>query len=372
MGQAVGLGDEGWLPLTTLLRGIQLCLLRESWRHGRHLTAQVTSVTSVTELDPTTFHLLRSQMGVTTHLYQQTLGLHKLLQSLLVGALRPPRELTSSGRSGSYFFTSSDGWLVIKSLPDSETSTLLHMAKAYLEHLQRFPDSLLVLFLGAYQLHNRQTGHRTNFVIMPSIFPPDSAVQVVYDLKGSKHARTTPVAERRNRLVALKDLDLQHSLELVDGVAVAQQVDMDSRFLAGQGVMDYSLLVGIADVSTTRSQRMPWCRRRFSGGLQSSHSPATELHIGVIDILTQYTSKRAIESSVKQLLYDNASALPPAEYQARFARFVQAKLVPRRRHLVSRPSPSPPPWPVPQSAAPPWVAVPTAGYPYGGAWPGYL
>ena len=91
-------------------------------------------------------------------------GLDLLLQNMLVGSLVTPRSLSSSGKSGSFFFLSADGALVIKSLPATEAMVLKDMLPAYAEHVCSNVDTMLVLFYGLYQL--QLEFEQTFFVVM--------------------------------------------------------------------------------------------------------------------------------------------------------------------------------------------------------------
>lgn len=60
---------------------------------------------------PHVFNELRNLFGISKESYLSSIGPENLLSNLLKGNLNTLRELVSSGKSGSFFYYSSDGLL---------------------------------------------------------------------------------------------------------------------------------------------------------------------------------------------------------------------------------------------------------------------
>lgn len=110
-----------------------------------------------------------------------------------------------------------------------------------------------------------------------------------------------------------KDLDfLRRSpimLYIPERNNLLQQIYNDSLFLARLGIMDYSLLVGVVknefNIGDARRNGPP-------SRLYESRSSNEMYVMGIIDILTEFTGKKRVESMAKRLVYgDGVSALPP-------------------------------------------------------------
>ena len=279
-------------------------------------------------LCPEEFACFRSALGWTRATYLQSLGAENLIHNFFMGKM--PHNVTTTANSGEMFFGSPDGTLVLKTIKRSEAAMLVAMLPAYINHVLRHPDTLIVHFLGLYQLC---VGDAESFmIVMTSVFAGDAAsyIKEVYDLKGSTHGRTTPPAKRTGPLAAKKDLDLQHLLMLQDlqqHALLLRQLTVDSAFLMQQGLMDYSLLVGIADHDATPAvaAHLPdSLRTPFRRGLPSANGRDTFV-CGMIDILTYYDLCRTAEQAVKSVVQAGASCVPPPEYADRLCTFLAAK-----------------------------------------------
>ncbi|XP_031280880.1 phosphatidylinositol 4-phosphate 5-kinase 9 isoform X2 [Pistacia vera] len=122
------------------------------------------------------------------------------------------RELSSPGKSGSVFFLSQDDRFMIKTLRKSEVKD------------QTFKWSKVMgnMFCTELRIHRR------------------------FDLKGSSLGRSTDNIEIDEN-TTLKDLDLNYSFYLEPSwrEALLTQIEIDSKFLEAQHIMDYSLLLGV-------------------------------------------------------------------------------------------------------------------------------
>ncbi|KAJ7559774.1 hypothetical protein O6H91_04G100500 [Diphasiastrum complanatum] len=147
------------------------------------------------------------------------------------------RELASPGKSGSVFFLSHDDRYIIKTLRKSEVKVLLGMLPSYYHHVQMYENMLITKFFGV---------HRVRFVVMGNMLCTDLHIHRRYDLKGSLQGRWTDNGEIDEN-TTLKDLDLKYVFQLEPSwrEALLKQLVCDCRLLESQGIMDYSVLLGL-------------------------------------------------------------------------------------------------------------------------------
>merc|ERR1712039_514024 len=96
-----------------------------------------------------------------------------------------------------------------------------------------------------------------------NVFAGSQNIHRRYDLKGSTHGRKASAKERRKSAPVLKDLDwVAEETAMIIGEGARKllldSLAEDARFLCSQGLIDYSLLVGIHDGPPPRySNRTP-------------------------------------------------------------------------------------------------------------------
>ncbi|GFQ03646.1 phosphatidylinositol 4-phosphate 5-kinase 6 [Phtheirospermum japonicum] len=159
------------------------------------------------------------------------------------------RELSSPGKSGSFFYLTNDDRYMIKTMRKSEVKVLKRMLPAYYNHVRAFENTLLTKFFGLHCV--KMTGpvqKKVRFVIMGNLFCTKYAIHRRFDLKGSSHGRLTVKPESEiDSTTTLKDLDLSFIFRLQKPwfQDLCRQVNQDCDFLEQERIMDYSLLVGI-------------------------------------------------------------------------------------------------------------------------------
>ncbi|KAG6630388.1 phosphatidylinositol 4-phosphate 5-kinase 6-like [Carya illinoinensis] len=292
------------------------------------------------------------------------------------------RELSSPGKSGSFFYLTNDDRYMIKTMKKAEVKVLLRMLPAYYKHVRAFENTLVTKFYGLHCV--KLTGasqKKVRFVIMGNLFCAEYAIHRRFDLKGSSHGRTTEKPEAEiDPTITLKDLDLNYIFRLQKAwfPEFCRQVDRDCEFLEQERIMDYSLLVGLhfqetshGDSLTTRSRsiegngdpqndgasclfnadvdqlrcvstrcasiklgiNMPaWAERterRSDFDSQLVGEPTGDLHdvilfFGIIDILQDYDISKKLEHAYKSFQYDptSISAVDPRQYSKRFRDFI--------------------------------------------------
>ncbi|KZT53100.1 SAICAR synthase-like protein [Calocera cornea HHB12733] len=159
-------------------------------------------------------------------------------------------ELGSPGKSGSFFYFSSDYRFIIKTIHHAEHKFLRSILKDYHEHVKTNPHTLLSRFYGLHRV-KLPRGRKIHFVIMNNLFPPHRDIHETYDLKGSTVGRELSEEKiRQNPRAVQKDLNwINNHKQLELGpekrALFIEQIRRDTAFLKRANVMDYSLLVGI-------------------------------------------------------------------------------------------------------------------------------
>ena len=158
-----------------------------------------------------------------------------------------------AGRSGSFFFFSHDRKFIIKTMSKGELDLLLKMLPTMSAHFKKCPDSLLAKILGAFTVKTASTD-AVHLMLMENTLQlknPDS-LRYVFDLKGSLVDRKT--TGKITQSTTMKDINFLLAAEAnpnfislsdPDRVKLLRVVKSYADFLASQGLMDYSLLVGI-------------------------------------------------------------------------------------------------------------------------------
>ncbi|KAI4388060.1 hypothetical protein MLD38_000430 [Melastoma candidum] len=298
------------------------------------------------------------------------------------------RELSSPGKSGSFFYLTQDNRFMIKTVKKSEVKVLIRMLPSYYQHVRQHENSLVTKFFGVHCV-KPTGGQKTRFIVMANLFCSEYRIHRRFDLKGSSHGRTTDKPEEEiDETTTLKDLDLDFFFRLQKSwfQDLITQIELDCEFLEAEGIMDYSLLVGLhfrddnagdkmglspfvlrsgkkdsfqnekfmrgcrfleaelQDMDRRLSGRKPLIRlganmparaermsRRsdFDQYAYLTPPPAGEtyeviLYFGIIDILQDYDISKKLEHAYKSLQADPASisAVDPKQYSKRFRDFI--------------------------------------------------
>ncbi|KAI3672973.1 hypothetical protein L6452_39078 [Arctium lappa] len=157
------------------------------------------------------------------------------------------RELSSPGKSGSFFYLTQDDRFMIKTVKKSEVKVLIKMLPSYYQHVCRYENSLVTKFFGVHCV-KPVGGIKTRFIVMGNLFCSEYRIHRRFDLKGSSHGRTTDKPEDEiDETTTLKDLDLNYVFRLQQSRfnELIKQINRDCEFLEAERIMDYSLLVGM-------------------------------------------------------------------------------------------------------------------------------
>ncbi|MGH0172288.1 UNVERIFIED_CONTAM: hypothetical protein FKN15_063021 [Acipenser sinensis] len=182
------------------------------------------------------FSHFRQRLGMTEKEYQLSLSSKGLYLQFI-----------SNSKSKADFFLTNDKRFFLKTQNKKEVRFLLSNLRVYMEHLEKYPHSLIVKFLGVHRIKIPNQGKKY-FIVMQSVFYPDERISERYDIKGCQVSRwTDPAPESSQEIVVLKDLNFEGKYICVDQQRawLVRQMEIDSQFLQGLNVLDYSLLVAV-------------------------------------------------------------------------------------------------------------------------------
>ncbi|KAL6076828.1 Phosphatidylinositol 4-phosphate 5-kinase 1 [Balamuthia mandrillaris] len=279
------------------------------------------------DFGPMVFRRIRENFFCHPRAYMFCLGPERLLgNALFLGKLCALCEVVSTARSGSFFFKSNDGRYIVKTLPMDEFLFFRKILSSYYDYVMANPNTLLTRFFGMHQM--RRGREEVNFVVMENLFNSDFPIHEQYDLKGSTIDRLVEVdPDKSDPSIALKDLNFKRKLYLGPKrkALLMEQVEKDTRWMASHNITDYSFLVGIHHLDTSKGlpskgdQLERSIFRKYQGGLLSQ-SKDEIYYVAIIDNLCQYSSKKKGERFLKSIIHDptQISAMPPKPYQLRF------------------------------------------------------
>ncbi|XP_020697233.1 phosphatidylinositol 4-phosphate 5-kinase 1-like isoform X1 [Dendrobium catenatum] len=292
------------------------------------------------------------------------------------------RELSSPGKSGSLFYHTQDDRFIIKTVKKCEVKVLIRMLSSYYQHVSKYKNSLLTKFYGVHCVKSIGC-QKVRFIVMGNLFCSEYRIHRRFDLKGSSYGRTIHKAEGEiDETTTLKDLDLNFVFHIQKPwlKKLIWQIEQDCEFLVAEGIMDYSLLVGLHFRDDVFNSRMgtsvpyqkvcvtnesdpgqeyftefsfadSWWRDtarvddrepmiQLGANLpamavhhQKDHGSAkiyqVVLYFGIIDILQDYDISKKIEHAYKSLQVDpnSISAVDPKLYSRRFRDFISRVFV---------------------------------------------
>jgi len=268
--------------------------------------------------------------------------------------------INGGGRSGEFFFFSSDNKIIIKTISTSELNVLLRILPAYLEHFKANPDSVIAKIYGVFTFEARSPNEKYHLILMKNINGlPSIYVKRKYDLKGSTVGRRAvkqkEISAYELQLMSnLKDLDFERFEQRVHASPEISQrlievMKKDAAFLASQNLIDYSLALYIVDKGHYRGGSISLTQSLLAtdDGLLSTSTGSKEstieyedtltsmksthedlyYHLGIIDYLIPFNCRKKLEVFSRKLLAcnpkHNISVQRPGFYSERFVKFME-------------------------------------------------
>jgi 1-phosphatidylinositol-4-phosphate 5-kinase len=144
---------------------------------------------------PKVFHLIRNFYGYSTESYLKSIGPENVFGSLAMGRINSLESQMSAGKSGSLFFYTADGSLMLKTISHDEFEHFKTIMKDYYYHLLAYPHTMVARFFGLHKIKFSDgagfQSKRIYFVIMANVFNTTRFIKERFDLKGSTYGRQT-------------------------------------------------------------------------------------------------------------------------------------------------------------------------------------
>ncbi|CAL5081388.1 unnamed protein product [Urochloa decumbens] len=224
---------------------------------------------------------------------------------------RCKRWSAQGGKSNVYFAKTMDERFIIKQVTKTELDSFVEFAPHYFRHMTESLSSrsptCLAKIMGLYQvgIKSLKGGRevKMDLMVMENIFF-QRTISRVYDLKGSVRSRYNSDTSGHNKVLLDSNLiEALHTKPMFLGNKAKRRLERavwnDTSFLASLDVMDYSLLVGIDEEKS-------------------------ELVVGIIDFLRQYTWDKQLETWVKASgilggpKNESPTVISPIQYKKRF------------------------------------------------------
>ncbi|EGR32427.1 phosphatidylinositol-4-phosphate 5-kinase family protein, putative, partial [Ichthyophthirius multifiliis] len=215
---------------------------------------QIYKVCKFQDYAPNVFQKIRALYNITDDEYLKSIGPDQLFSSLVKGDFNSFTQLTSTGKSGSFFYYTADGKFTLKTINRTEFNHLKQILKNYYEHLQNNKNTLIIKFFGLHKIKLRMKKSMNEqivcFVIMGNVFHTRKYINEKFDLKGSKYGRITKQSLLKSKGITFKDLDFinkSRKLNVKNNqyVEFMNIIKKDAQFFEENNIIDYSLLVGI-------------------------------------------------------------------------------------------------------------------------------
>ncbi|KAB8360629.1 hypothetical protein FH972_024367 [Carpinus fangiana] len=270
VGTKVDQNHVNWVTAYNMLTGIRFTVSRTNAKMDRELTSADFAARHKFSFDITGNELTPSAKydfkfkDYAPWVFRHLRGIFKLDPADYLVSLTSKyilSELGSPGKSGSFFYFSRDYKYIIKTIHHAEHKFLRRILKDYYNHVQENPNTLLSQFYGLHRV-KIPYGRKIHFVVMNNLFPPHRDIHMTFDLKGSTVGRDFKEEELETHPRAtLKDLNwLRRGMRLELGPtkkeAFVKQMERDVALLKRLKIMDYSLLIGIHDLTKGNDENL--------------------------------------------------------------------------------------------------------------------
>ena len=261
------------------------------------------------------------KMRLADDLPESSLSQYVLLRSLSPASNWQQAVEVTGGSSGSFFFKTADGSLILKTITEDEKKVFL--GRVLPQWDSQDDTSVMCRVYGLFSV--RVPGTTKEYVlVMNNLTQRLDPVSAVFDLKGSSFTRRVVKGgeEEMPRGETLKDSDFRR---MVGKLAVSEEdknrlgaaLLTDVSLLTSLNLMDYSLLVGIGEFhGSLKSLPVRFQRNLFP----CTNAPNRVYAIGLIDFLQDYSLVKMLEGMGKRLLASQLqiSSVSPQLYSERF------------------------------------------------------
>ena len=304
---------------------------------------------------PHVFENIRRQFGINSESYLKSIGINTFKNAFFEKLFVMLSE-NSSGKSGSFFFHSADGKYMVKTVKKEEFLKLLAILPIYQQFLMDNPNTLLTRYFGLHRMKcykkKRQVIYDIYIVVMNNVFdlPNPEKLIDIYDLKGSTYKRITEISEIKQG-ASKKDNNFtkeKKKLKLSEFTKnnLLLQIEKDTKFLAKNNIIDYSLLIGIIfskddetisndlnlkETKDSEDEFLLLRKKRIKSKSDfemfnqyfTSEDGEVRYYIGIIDTLTNFGLLKKSEFLSKRVFQGKGiSCVPPKVYQNRFYEFM--------------------------------------------------
>jgi len=269
------------------------------------------------------------------------------------------REAVSEGASGSFFYRVVSkrpdevvtSQFIVKQITKPEHRTLMRILPSYAEHIASRKGRSFIQYFSCHSmpLRWRHSG-QVYFVVMRNFLPVSS--WLVFDLKGATANRRALAAKSLHQQTGrrggsaygtLRDwewMDTAMSVDVSadDKAVLAETISADAEFLSLQGLLDYSLLLGLHRVSSklTPGEREARISALVAAGGYVSLDRRKVYFFGIIDVLERYNLPWKAQRAALICSYaltckwdkvDGISAMRPRDYADRFRTFIEHEVL---------------------------------------------
>ena len=361
MKKRVFINNPNWNIVTTMISGIHKSLnivamdkyhAISKYDFKSHNKIEIEAVYSTQfnkckfkDYAPYVFQSIRRQYGIYYDAYINSIGVNTF-KNAFFDKLYLMLSETSTGKSGSFFFHTSDNKYMIKTIKKEEFDVLRQILPQYHEHILKYPNTLLARYFGLHQIkcyNGKDLIYDIYIVVMHNIFSLQhpELIQHKYDLKGSTYKRYTS-PEKIKEGAAKKDLNfvkenMRINVSNIMRDKIINQLTVDANFLSRNEIIDYSLLVGIIkkhddvqnktklDVQySDEEEGLQQNENNKNNNFIESDDGVWHFYIGIIDTLTLYGMKKKSEYLTKRVFQGKGiSCIPPNDYKERFIKFME-------------------------------------------------
>ncbi|OMJ90301.1 hypothetical protein SteCoe_7320 [Stentor coeruleus] len=259
---------------------------------------------SLLEFNTSIFHCIKTSTGFTKDLLLESVLSYENLKA--ISSIN-----NKGGKSNSFFFTSANQKIIIKTITAEEKNSLLKFLPSYSKRVVEHPQSKLVRILGLFEV----LPHKQDFIIMENSIPYKDSCHI-FDLKGSTVNRHVGGIDSENPPlgIVLKDLNFKRwnkKILLQNPSEIIKHIADDMKLLKKHKLMDYSILLGMYQNSNIQT-------RYFVSDVHS---------ISIIDFLQRYGTRKSLESFLKRYILRKTkgiSVISPVRYYKRIIKYLKS------------------------------------------------